>query len=379
MSPTFAIAASRAVPAHHPSSQAEPFSVSTMLPSSESGTEAAVLARHLAGTPLAAWAAQALPALVAEATAPGVHGDLPRWEAALAALPQLEPSATDFDTGVCIGAPEDIPPGAGGEAALETALEAFVPWRKGPFSLFGVQLDAEWRCDLKWSRVLPHISPLRGRRVLDVGCGNGYYAMRMLAASPALVLGVDPHLLYWCQYRALRRYLPASLPLHVLPLALEALPEDSQAFDTVFSMGVLYHRRSPIDHLTALRRALVPGGELVLETLIVEGGPREVLMPEGRYANMRNVWFLPSVAALEIWLRRAGFLDVREVDRCATTPGEQRATRWMPFRSLADFLDPQDPALTREGHPAPLRTVLVARNRQRRARGGAPAVPLPPR
>ncbi|MBR9800034.1 MAG: DUF1698 domain-containing protein, partial [Gammaproteobacteria bacterium] len=39
---------------------------------------------------------------------------------------------------------------------------------------------------------------------------------------------------------------------------------------------------------------------------------------------------------------------------------EQRATDWMTYHSLSDFLDPADPSLTREGHPAPRRAVLIA-------------------
>ena len=146
-----------------------------------------------------------------------------------------------------------------------------------------------------------------------------------------------------------------------LPLALEELPAKLEGFDTVFSMGVLYHRRSPIDHLLDLKDTLLRGGELVLETLVVEGDAQQVLVPEDRYAMMRNVWFLPSVPALELWLRRAGFVDVRCVDVSTTSVEEQRATDWMRFQSLPDFLDPADHSRTVEGLPAPTRAVLLAR------------------
>jgi tRNA (mo5U34)-methyltransferase len=75
---------------------------------------------------------------------------------------------------------------------------------------------------------------------------------------------------------------------------------------------------------------------------------------------MRNVWFLPSVTALGVWLERAGFRGVRCVDVTATTAAEQRSTEWMPFDSLDQALDPADPGHTVEGHPAPLRAVLLA-------------------
>ncbi|WP_134627136.1 DUF1698 domain-containing protein, partial [Pseudomonas aeruginosa] len=97
------------------------------------------------------------------------------------------------------------------------------------------------------------------------------------------------------------------------------------------------------------------------ETLVVEGDASTVLVPEDRYAQMRNVWFLPSVAALELWLRRAGFADARCVDVSLTSVEEQRSTEWMRFQSLPEFLDPQDRSRTVEGLPAPMRATLVAR------------------
>jgi tRNA (mo5U34)-methyltransferase len=193
-----------------------------------------------------------------------------------------------------------------------------------------------------------------------VGSGNGYYALRMHGAGAGRVVGIDPTPVFVMQYQVFRKYLP-NAPVDILPLALEDLPAGLQAFDTVFSMGVLYHRRSPLDHLYALKDCLRPGGELVLETLVVEGDEQHVLLPEGRYAKMRNTWFIPSVSMLEIWLRRCGFRDVRLVDVSQTSTEEQRSTEWMTFESLADFLDSEDQNLTVEGYPAPVRATLVAR------------------
>jgi tRNA (mo5U34)-methyltransferase len=285
------------------------------------------------------------------------HGDAGAWEAALAALPALRP--TDIDLGsaaVRIGSAAQIDPEA--RARLHEALQQLHPWRKGPFSLFGIDIDTEWRSELKWARIAPHLD-LGGRRVLDVGCGNGYYALRMLGAGAGYVLGIDPTLRFLAQFRALQHYLDDPRAL-LLPLRAEDLPPRLGCFDTVFSMGVLYHRRSPFEHLGELLDALRPGGELVLETLVVEGDAERVLVPADRYAMMRNVWFIPSPAAMLGWLRRAGFRDVRLLDVAATTTQEQRRTPWMRFESLADFLDPVDPRLTREGYPAPLRAVFMA-------------------
>ncbi len=312
----------------------------------------ALLAR-LAGSPLQDWSA-GLPAQIDAKLAIG-HGDLARWYAAVEALPPLHAGQVDLLHAFSLDGQRDD----SARDALEAALRGLIPWRKGPFRLFGVHVDSEWRSDWKWQRVAPHLD-LAGKRVLDVGCGNGYYMWRMLGAGADAVVGIDPNWLFLCQFLAIKQYLP-ELPAWHLPLAFEELPGKLEGFDTVFSMGVLYHRRSPIDHLLDLKDCLVRDGELVLETLVVEGGAQQVLVPEDRYAQMRNVWFLPSVPALELWLRRAGFVDVRCVDVSITSVEEQRATDWMRYQSLPEFLDPADRRRTVEGLPAPRRAVLIAR------------------
>ena len=311
------------------------------------------LAWRLAGTPLAAWA-NGLQQQLDDKLAIG-HGDLPRWRRAVDALPDIQPSVVELREAFRLEAEcgEDT------RATTHDALFGLSPWRKGPFDVFGVHVDTEWRSDWKWDRVSPHLE-LTGKRILDVGCGNGYYMWRMLGAGADSVVGIDPNWLFFCQFHAMKRYL-SELPAWHLPLALEELPAKLEGFDTVFSMGVLYHRRSPVDHLLDLKDCLIKGGELVLETLVVEGNEHTALVPEDRYAQMRNVWFLPSVSALECWLRRAGFVDVRSVDVSVTSIEEQRSTDWMRYQSLPDFLDPQDHSKTIEGLPAPMRAVLIAR------------------
>ena len=284
-------------------------------------------------------------------------GDLPRWRAAIAALPSLETEVVNLDTSA-ITASGTV--NAEKLMELETALRGLHPWRKGPYSLFGVNIETEWRSDFKWDRLAHAIDSLEGRRVLDVGCGSGYHCWRMKGAGAAEVIGIDPTPLFVLQFKAIQRYLNIDT-VHVLPLALEQLPARLKAFDTTFSMGVLYHRRSPIDHLTDLRDTLVSGGQLVLETLVVEGDEDTVFVPPDRYARMGNVWFLPSPAALVKWMRKAGFVDVTVVDVNQTTVAEQRSTDWMTFYSLSNFLDSADQNRTVEGHPAPTRAIVTAR------------------
>lgn len=303
-------------------------------------------------TPLCDWAEQ-LPTLVTQKLQQE-HGDLPRWQQTLTQLPDLTVEHITLDHDFVINGTISTEQ----RAQLEQGLRQLMPWRKGPFKLFDITIDTEWHSDWKWHRVAPHIN-LQDKRVLDVGCGNGYYQWRMLGAGAKSVLGIDPNLLFLCQFLAIKKYLPDS-PAWMLPFTLQDFPEQAESFDTVFSMGVLYHRRSPIDHLLELKNTLVSGGELILETLVIEGNEQQVLVPQDRYAQMRNVWFIPSVAALTLWLARAGYKNIRCVDVSQTTMEEQRTTSWMTFQSLPDFLDPNNPNLTIEGLPAPKRAVLLA-------------------
>ncbi len=312
-----------------------------------------VLAEHGARR----WAEQ-LPKQLEQAFTHGRHGDLRKWQKVLAALPDVRASVTRLNvSAVQIGCAADIDAETG--RRLQAGLLELHPWRKGPYDLFGVEIDAEWRSDWKWQRLQAHISPLARRLVLDVGCGNGYHCWRMLGEGAKAVLGIDPTLLSAMQFQAVK-HCHGDAAVHVLPLAIEDLPKGLQLFDTVFSMGVFYHRRSPIDHLLELRDCLRPGGELILETLVIDARHGQLLMPEGRYAMMRNVWFIPSCETLLGWMKRSGFRNARVVDVTATTSDEQRSTAWMHFQSLADFLDPDAPHLTAEGLPAPVRAIFIA-------------------
>jgi len=287
------------------------------------------------------------------------HGDLDRWLRALNKIATTQPDHIDLKESVTISNNEPLP--SGEQKKLENLLKTFHPWRKGPYHLHGIHIDTEWRSDWKWDRLLPHISPLKNRSVLDVGCGNGYHMWRMLGEGAYQVIGIDPSELFLVQFEAVRKLMGGNQKVHLLPLGIEQLPE-LKAFDTVFSMGVLYHRRSPLDHLIQLKNQLVSEGELILETLVIEGDENAVLVPFDRYAQMRNVYFFPSALALKAWLEKVGFVDVRIVDENVTTLGEQRSTEWMTHNSLPDYIDANDPTKTVEGYPAPRRAILVARN-----------------
>lgn len=314
------------------------------------------LFRSLEGTKLAPWLAL-LPQQIEEGLCNDRFGDLPMWLAALDKLPKVTTDQINLRDAVELSS--SAPVSAETKTQIREALEDLIPWRKGPFQIHGTYIDTEWHSDWKWDRVLPHLTPLKDRTILDVGCGNGYHCWRMLGEGAKQVIGIDPSPRFVVQFHILKHFIGPA-PVDLLPVGIEAVPANLQAFDTTFSMGVLYHRRSPMDHLRELKATLRPGGQVVLETLVIDGKLGEVLVPEGRYAKMNNVWFLPSCETLLSWMRKCGYRNPRLVDINQTSVEEQRSTGWMKFHSLPEFLDPQDSSLTAEGHPAPLRAVLVA-------------------
>lgn len=310
----------------------------------------------LAQSRLSPWL-ETLPAQLASWSKTALHGDFKQWQKVLANLPKTTVSHIELAKAVEFGSAAEI--SAGEAERIRFLLQQLKPWRKGPFNLHGIEIDTEWRSDWKWQRVLPHISDLTNRYVLDVGCGSGYHLWRMRGAGAQCVVGIDPSQLFYAQFQAIKHFNPDPA-VNLIPIGIDEMPVLKQ-FDTVFSMGVLYHRRSPVDFLQQLKNQLRSGGELILETLVVEGDAQTVLMPGERYAKMRNVWFIPSTAALTQWLSRVGFSDIKVVDLNTTSLEEQRATAWMENESLIDFLDPNDHSKTIEGYPAPLRAVIVAK------------------
>ncbi|MCW9016861.1 MAG: tRNA 5-methoxyuridine(34)/uridine 5-oxyacetic acid(34) synthase CmoB, partial [Kangiellaceae bacterium] len=293
------------------------------------------------------------------------HGELEEWRTLYDSLPDISTKTVELKNSVSVGKASEIELQLTSQqrSALIEQLKTLHPWRKGPFNLFDIHIDTEWRSDWKWDRLLPHISSLNNRTILDVGCGNGYHCWRMLGEGAKLVLGIDPSQKFLAQFSVLKKYI-GEKPVHLLPLGIEDMPKEmaNGGFDTVFSMGVLYHRKSPMNHLLELKNMLGRKGELILETLVIDGDENQVLLPKGRYAQMRNVWFLPSAKALELWMSKCGFKNTRTVDINQTSLEEQRATEWMHFHSLENYLDPNDVNKTVEGYPAPKRAIIIAEN-----------------
>jgi len=242
---------------------------------------------------------------------------------------------------------------------IKKVSEMLIPWRKGPFKLFGMDLDSEWRSNLKWDRLNNYLPNLEGKTILDIGANNGYYMFKLAAYNPKLVLGIDPVIHNYAQFNFLQKL--ANIPsLRFELLGIEHLKFFKEYFDVIFSMGIIYHHRNPIEQLQDIRNALRPSGTVILESIGIPGEDPVALFPSGPYAKMNNVWFIPTISCMINWAHKAKFKNIEIVSSSKMTLEEQRNTPWCPrpFQSLEDFLDTEDRNKTVEGHPAPMRFCL---------------------
>ncbi|RLA08748.1 MAG: tRNA 5-methoxyuridine(34)/uridine 5-oxyacetic acid(34) synthase CmoB [Gammaproteobacteria bacterium] len=285
------------------------------------------------------------------------HGDYKKWQIVIDDIQKIKTSKIILDT--------DSPTICFDKAfinkqEMENIFKIFMPWRKGPFLINDLKINAEWRADLKFNRIIKKLGNMDNDIVLDVGSNNGYHLFRFAGKNVRFAVGIEPMVLFNMQFLLLQHFYNIK-NICTLPVKLEQTPKNWTKFDKIFAMGVLYHTKSPIIFLEHLKTLLKPKGVLILETLIIEDDIKQLLMPHDRYAKMRNVWFIPSISMLKIWLGRIGFKEIEVIDIKQTTTDEQRATKWCEFESLVDFLDHDDKNLTIEGHPAPTRAILFCK------------------
>ena len=231
------------------------------------------------------------------------------------------------------------------------------PWRKGPFELFGTFINSEWQSWMKYNLLEPYFN-LKNKIVADIGCNNGYYMFRMLNQQPKKIVGFDPSPLFKTQFDFVDKYIKSGIIYELL--GVEHLDIYDTKFDTIFCLGVVYHRSDPISTLKSLKKALNKNGELFLDTFMIDGDEEVALTPKLRYSKIPNIYFIPTIPALKNWLFRAGFNDVKVLEIKKTYLQEQRKTDWIESQSLENFLDPNNPNLTVEGYPAPKRVYIKA-------------------
>jgi tRNA (mo5U34)-methyltransferase len=238
----------------------------------------------------------------------------------------------------------------------ETAL-LMKPWRKGPFQINDLFIDSEWQSQIKYNLLEPHFD-LKDKIVGDIGCNNGYYLFRMLTHKPKKLIGFDPSAVYYSQFQFMNHFIKSDIVYELL--GVEHVEFYEHKFDTLFCLGVLYHRSDPVGMLKSLFKGLNKGGELILDTFMIDGEEEICLTPRDRYSKIPNIYFVPTINALKNWCYRAGFETVEVLETMKTEPTEQRKTEWIDTQSLEDFLDPEDDTKTVEGYPAPKRVYIKA-------------------
>lgn len=242
------------------------------------------------------------------------------------------------------------------QAELKELLEVFIPWKKGPFNIFGEEVDSEWRSDIKWDRFVPHLGSLKGKVIADIGCHNGYFMFRMAEHQPSAVYGFEPVAKNFYNFQVLNSFFKQSM-LHYELLGVEHTHFFPNAFDSIFCLGILYHHTDPIGLLRKLKLSLRKGGSLFIDCQGIAGDDPVAYVPQGKYAGARGIWFLPTLSCLTNWIRRAGFQSVEVIYSDQLDVKEQRASSWAPIKSLSEFLTPCL-SKTIEGHPAPHRFYL---------------------
>ncbi len=276
-----------------------------------------------------------------------------RFREAVQSLPSVQVSCRDYSGAeVTIGCPEDITDNQ--KQSIMSSLYAFQPWRKGPFRLFGIDIDAEWHSDFKWDRVLPMLPSLEGKILGDIGANNGYFVFRALHHRPAAVFALDPVPRFYYMFDLLN-YFAGEENAAFGMLGWQSLFDLPAFFDVLFLMGIVYHHRSPLDVLDAVYAALKPGGVAIIESMGIPGNSGVALFPAGKYAGGSGMYFLPDSVTLQRWLKRSKFREIEPFYSAPLSTDEQRRTHWAPVDSLAEFLDPFDSSKTIEGYPAPWR------------------------
>ena len=204
-------------------------------------------------------------------------------------------------------------------------------------------------CDLRPFAAAALPASLAGRRVLDVGTFDGFWAFEMEARGAAQVYALDlpdgtqadwpPNAreenlrvtreqgLEWGSGFRLAHRARGSGVERVEGNVYDLTPDWlGGPVDTILCATVLQHLRDPVGALERIRAALVPGGELVLVETYSVAMTR--LHPSRPVAEFRPIapgskftWWMPNLATLKGWAVTAGFQG----------PGEERA-RHKPIR-----------------------------------------------
>ena len=120
---------------------------------------------------------------------------------------------------------------------------------------------------------------------------------RMADQRAEFILGIDPVVPYWSQFKFINHFAKCD-NLQMELLGVEDCIHFDKLFDVVFSMGIIYHHRNPIQQLLDIKKSMRREDNLFLKRLAFLEKKSIALFPEDRYAKMRNVWFVPTLSCL---------------------------------------------------------------------------------
>jgi len=142
------------------------------------------------------------------------------------------------------------------DPALEGLPDAYADWRS---STLGRITDA-----LEERHLLDRIGPVRGLRILDVGCGDGVLATR-IAQDGAQVTGMDASsdMIAAARHRAKA----AGVELDLVEGDAGDIPVPAGQFDCVVTVATLCFVDDPRPTIRDMVRVLKPGGRLILGEL----------------------------------------------------------------------------------------------------------------
>ena len=288
------------------------------------------------------------------------HGNLKQWKNILTKLPDIRTNYLDFSKEcIQIGNPKEI--NLSQLKILEKGLLNLRPWRKGPFNIFGLEIDSEWRSEKKWQRVEDYLPKIKGMRIGDIGCSNGYYSYKLLKLEPELIVGMDKTSLFIIQFLATKFYTKQIQELIILPCSAEEFNPEFIDFDLLLSMGILYHAKNPSNHLASLQRLVKKNGYIILETIISNLKQNINIEKNQTYAGMSNIGTIFTKDNIIKLLNVSGFKNVQVINDSFTDRSEQRTTRWMQGKSLSDFILSNGDTI--EGYPPVCRTIFIAQKK----------------
>ena len=141
-------------------------------------------------------------------------------------------------------------------ASSEIRPEEYADWRNSPLGMIAERIEQKTVFDLA--------RDLRGKRVLDLGCGDGSYSIRV-ARNGAHVVGVD---LSEAMLRAAQCHAKdTGVSVMWCRASAKSLPFSSESFDIIMAVTLLCFVKEPQRVAREASRVLRPGGSLIIGEL----------------------------------------------------------------------------------------------------------------